>query len=173
MDVLLDLIKIVLPAALLLYAMYLTVRSFLNKQTEEKWLEIRNKNSETMLPLRVQAYERMCLFLERINPGNLIMRLNAPEYNAKEFQQLLLREIREEYNHNLAQQIYMSNEVWGAVMNAKEEIVMSINQAAEALTEEDRSIVLAKRVFEQMATRKVDVVDFAIKSLKEEVRTLF
>lgn len=173
MDVIQDLIKIVLPAALILYAMYLVVRSFLNKQMEEKWLEIRNMSSETILPLRVQAYERMCLFLERIAPDQLIMRLNSSEYNARELQSVLLHEIREEFAHNLAQQIYISDAAWDALKNAKEQLVMNINAAADELDENARSIDLARRIFEITSSQKLDVNTYALKVLKDEVRTLF
>jgi tRNA isopentenyl-2-thiomethyl-A-37 hydroxylase MiaE len=173
MDVLLDFIKIVLPAGIILYAMYLTIRAFLNKQMEEKWLEMKQKNQETLLPVRIQAYERMCLFLERISPGNLILRLNVGGYTTKDLQQALLQEIREEFNHNVAQQIYMSNEAWAAITNAKEDVIMLINQSAEQLSADDSGLALAKKIFETMAERKVDIIDYALKLIKEEVRSLF
>src|SRR5436305_409786 len=91
-----DFIQILLPAALVLYAMYLTVKSFLDKETERKLIDLKTKNSEIVVPIRLQAYERMCLFLERITPNNLLVRLNDTAYSAMELQQVLLSEIRQE-----------------------------------------------------------------------------
>src|SRR4028119_1270098 len=118
MEIFGDLIKILLPAAAVLYAMYLTVKAFLNKDFDKRLVDIKIKNTELTLPLRLQAYERMCLFLERISPHNLVVRLNEPAYNAIQFHQKLLLEIREEYNHNLSQQVYMSDQSWTYVKNA-------------------------------------------------------
>jgi len=115
MDALIDFVKIVIPASVVLYAVYLTVRSFIAKEIELKKLEVRAKGIETILPARLQAYERITLFLERISPQNLLIRLSDPAYSAREFQKLLLDEIRNEYNHNVSQQVYMSEEVWNLV----------------------------------------------------------
>src|SRR5690606_6021575 len=126
MDALIEFGKILIPASVVLYAAYLLVRSFIQKEIEMKKLEIRGKSIETVLPSRLQAYERMTLFLERISPQNLLIRLSGPGMTAREFHQLLLSEIRTEYNHNASQQVYMSQEVWDLIINAKEDLIVSI-----------------------------------------------
>ena len=78
-------------------------------------------------PLQVDATQRMVLFLERISPNNLIMRLNNPGLPARAFQQKLLENIRSEYEHNLAQQIFISAEAWNITKQSKEEVVKIIN----------------------------------------------
>jgi hypothetical protein len=113
MDAVIEFGKILIPASIVLYAAYLLVRSFLAKEIELKKLEIRGRSIETVLPLRLQAYERMCLFLERISPQNLLIRLNVGLIPAKEFHQMLLAEIRNEYNHNVSQQIFMTEACLG------------------------------------------------------------
>ena len=170
MEVLTDFAKIILPAGAVLYAMYLTVRSFLKKDMEMKFLEIKMKNTETVLPIRLQAYERMCLFLERITPNNLIPRLNAATYNAIEFQQILLKELREEYNHNLSQQVYMSDEAWSLIKNAMEEVVVIINESAQHLTEKNKSLDLAKVIIENLLERNIDPIAYPLKFIKDEIR---
>src|SRR6188474_3466243 len=112
MDAILDLIKIVVPASIVLYAVFLIVRSFITKEIELRKLEVRTRSIETILPARLQAYERMTLFLERIAPQNLLIRLNNPGFTARDFQKVLLDEIRNEYNHNVSQQVYTGEEVW-------------------------------------------------------------
>jgi len=168
MEQVLEFAKILVPAGLVMYAMYLMVKSFLNKELEKKMLEIRGKSIETVLPNRLQAFERMCLFLERIAPSSLILRLNNGEYSAKEFQHILLNEIREEYNHNVSQQIYMSIEVWNLVKNAKEDLVTVVNEAATALGDEATSMDLSKQVLE-IAHSRPDNINHALIALKNEI----
>src|SRR5690606_1116161 len=119
-----------------LYGAYLLVRMFVQKEINLKKLEVRGKGMDTILPNRLQAYERMALFLERISPQNLLVRLSTTGMTSKEFHQLLLSEIRNEYNHNVAQQVYMSEDVWNLIKNAKEDLILSINDAAGEMSME-------------------------------------
>lgn len=173
MEVLIEFGKIILPAGAVLYAVFLTVRMFLTKDLEKRLLELKMKNTDTIMPIRLQAFERVCLFLERISPNNLIMRVNDDEYKSGQFQQILLHEIREEFNHNLSQQVYMSDEAWNMVKNAMEEIVMIINEAAGSVDAESKSIELAKKIFEVTMGREKQAVDFALKTIKDEIRGVF
>jgi hypothetical protein len=173
MEVLSDLIKILLPAGLVLLGIYLTVDSMLRKQFEKNLLEIRTKNTEVLLPVRMQAYERMALFLERISPHNLILRINQPNMTAGELQAVMLHEIREELNHNLSQQIYMSEVVWTLIRNASEDIVSTINTCAQQTESEMPSIELARRIFEQQMNQSGDSIQKAMSELKKEVSLFY
>lgn len=172
-DIIGDLVKILFPAAAVLYGMYLTVKSFLNKDFEKRLVEIKVKNTEQILPLRLQAYERMCLFLERISPHNLVVRLNEPAYTVAQFHQRLLMEIREEFNHNLSQQIYTSDQSWALIKNAMEEVVAVINKSAIGMPQDARSIELAKMIFENLVQRTEDPTAKALKFIKNEIRQVF
>lgn len=169
MDTLIEFGKILLPAALVLYAMYLGVKVMIARELTKKELEIRQKNIEITLPVRLQAYERMILFLERITPNNLLVRVNQHELSAREFHQILLKEIRDEYNHNVSQQVYMSIDVWEEVKTAKEDLITAINASANGLSDEASSLELAKKLLEYMMEKNVDPIDHAIKSLKAEI----
>ena len=173
MEVLIEYGKILLPAGVVLYAVYLTVRSFMVKEIELKRLEIRTRSIETILPNRLQAYERMCLFLERISPPNMLMRLNNPGYSAREFHKFLLDEIRNEYNHNVSQQIYMSEEVWSMIKNAKEDLTILINEASTAMDSEASSLDLSRKIFELTLEKKVDPIGHALSELRKEIQQTF
>lgn len=173
MNALIEYGKILLPASIVLYAVYLTVRSFINKEIELKRLEVRSHSIETILPNRLQAYERICLFLERISPPNLLLRLNNPGYSAKEFHKLLLDEIRNEYNHNVSQQIYMSEEVWNMVRNGKEDLVIMINEASASMSAEATSLELSRKIFELSLEKKVEPISHALVELKKEIQQTF
>jgi len=173
MDTFIELSKILLPAALVLYAMYLAIKTIIAKELTAKQLDMRQRSIEVALPIRLQAYERITLFLERITPNNLIVRLNQSGISAKEFQQILLKEIRDEYNHNVSQQVYMSEEVWDLVKTAKEDLITDINAASDGLKEAASSLDLAKRLFENLMTKNIDPVDHAIRELKKEIHITF
>lgn len=169
MESLIEFGKILLPAALVLYAMYLGVKVMVAKELAQKQMDIRQKSIEITLPARLQAYERMSLFLERISANNLVLRVNQADFNAREFHQILLKEIRDEYNHNVSQQVYMSEEVWQEIKAAKEELIIGINASSEGLPDDATSLDLAKNLFEFMMNKDVDPIDNALKSLKEEI----
>jgi hypothetical protein len=173
MEIIGDFIKILLPAAAVMYGMFLTVRSFLNKDFEKKLIDIRIKNNEIVLPIRLQAYERMALFLERISPHNLIIRVNDPAYNVAQLHQRMLMEIREEYNHNLSQQVYMSDQAWGLVKNSMEEVIAVINKSSNNMPPDARGIELAKMIFENLVQRNEDPVNKALKFMKKEIQQVF
>lgn len=173
MEALIEFGKILIPASLVLYAVYLTVRSFILKEIELKRLEVRSRSIETVLPARLQAYERMTLFLERIAPQNLLIRLNNSGFTARDFHKVLLDEIRNEYNHNVSQQVYMGEEVWSQIRNAKEDLVILINEAASTQAPEATSIDLSKKIFEMLMEKKVDLISHALIELKKEIQQTF
>lgn len=166
------LIIVVLGAAIV-YGVYLTVTTVAEKVFEKQKWDIRYKTVEITLPLRLQAYERMSLFLERISPNNLLLRLVPSAMNALELQQILLNDIREEYNHNVAQQIYISSNAWNQINNAMNEIVADINKAATEVTQESPASDLAKKIFAHVIQREVQPATHALKILKEEIREIF
>jgi len=173
MNTLIEFGKILIPASIVLYAVYLVVRSFIAKEIELKRLEVRSRSIETILPVRLQAYERMTLFLERISPQNLLIRINTAGLTARDFHRMLLDEIRNEYNHNVSQQVYMSEGVWALVKNAKEDLVILINEASSQVHAEASSIDFAKRIFELALEKKVDPIGHALSEVKKEIQQIF
>lgn len=173
MDALIEFIKILVPASIVLYGAYLLVRMFIQKELDVKKLEVRSRSIETVLPNRLQAYERMALYLERISPQNLLVRLSTSGMTSKEFHQLLLSEIRNEYNHNVAQQVYMSENVWNLIKNAKEDLILSINDAAGEMKMESTSLDLSRKIFEKAINKQVDPIAHALTELKKEIQQTF
>lgn len=173
MEYLTDLIQILLPAGLVLYAVYLIVRNFLQKQFDSQLIQLKSKNTEMVLPTRLQAYERVCLLLERISPNNMLLRLSDPSLSAYEFQNLLLSEIRDELNHNLSQQVYMSDEAWNRVKGTVNIIIGVIQDAAQEMSPEKNSIDLAQGIFDKMIKLNSDPVGETLSFVKNEIRQVF
>lgn len=154
-------------------SMLLLTRQFLNREYQRRLLELRMKNAETVLPIRLQAYERICLFLERITPSNMLVRVSAANLTAPEYQRVLLTEIRNEYNHNVSQQIYMTSDAWQGVKNARETVVTLINRSFHELPGHARGTDLAKRILEHVIEQEVDPTAPAIAQLKRELSQVF
>lgn len=173
MEMVYDLLKITIPAGLVLYLAYLLVRSFLQKQLDEIAFSVRQKNQEIVVPIRLQAYERIVLLLERITPSNLISRLSSSDYTAEEFQQILIHEIRNEFNHNLSQQVYMSDSAWTYVTTAVEQTISVINSSTNTLDEKAKGFDLARAILENTAGEEMDTPKQAIKYIKEEIQDVF
>ena len=173
MEMVYDLLKITIPAVLVLYLAYLLVRSFLQKQLDEIAFGVKQKNQEVVVPIRLQAYERVVLLLERITPSNLLSRLGNPDYSAEEFQHILIHEIRNELNHNLSQQVYMSDSAWTYVTTAVEQTISLINSSVNGLKEKAKGIDLARAVLENGAGEEIATANQAIKFIKEEIQEIF
>jgi len=163
----------VMLGAGVIYGTYLTITTVADKVLQKQKWDVRNKNTEIILPLRLQAYERMSLFLERISPSSLLLRLVPSATSALELQQLLLNDIREEYNHNVAQQIYMSNNAWEQIGHAMNELVADINKAASELPNEATPADLGKKIFAIVIAREVQPTTHALRIIKDEIREIF
>lgn len=166
-------LTVLLLGALVTFGVYLTITTVADKIFQKQKWDIRSKNIEITLPLRLQAYERMCLFLERITPSNLLLRLVPSAMSALELQQILLQEIRDEYNHNVAQQLYISGQSWEQITNAMNETVAVINQSASEVSAEAQPSDLAKKIFSHVIEKETQPAAHALKVLKEEIRELF
>lgn len=173
MEFLFDVLKITVPAGLVLWGTYNTMSRFLEKEKEEKRLKRNETSKKTILPLQLKAYERLTLFLERISPENIIQRSQKNNMTCSELQMALLKTIRMEYEHNLAQQIYVSDEAWESVFLAKESINQLVNASMASVPPHVPAIELAKRIIEAYHNSDTTPTEEAIKTLKLEVKELF
>ncbi len=128
------------------------------------------KNQSVVLPLRLQAYERMALFLERIDPNQLVLRIHTAGLTVSEEQNLLLTAIRSEFEHNISQQIYLSDAVWQKVCEAKSDIEAIINTVANDYDKDADSREYAETVL--AVTSQKPVVELAIQILKADMQKL-
>ncbi len=169
MDSFLEIIKLGLPAAFVLYGMYLAIKVMVSKSLLTKELDIKIKSLEITLPVRMQAFERMSLFLERISTENLLVRINQPGMTASDLHAAILEEVRNEFNHNVAQQVYLSPELWGMVVSAKEDLVTKVNATFEEIDSDASSVDYAKRLLELTIATDISSIELALTSLKEEL----
>jgi len=154
-------------------AAYYVIRVFLDHEIKELKQTGKDDTRRASLPLRFQAYERIVLFLERINPENLVLRVSEAGMEKDLLHSRLLGVVREEYEHNLAMQIYMSDKAWELVKRAKEEVLSDINAAAAMMGDKNSAADLGSKIISLHLEKKAAAHDTALKVIKEEIKEIF
>jgi len=168
-----EILKFILPSLVMLAAVYYVVGGFLrNSERRQKEKTVRG-NQKLITPLRLQAYERLVLFLERISPELLVMRVDYPAKTCEQLHSGLLQTIRAEFEHNLSQQLYISAEAWKSVKHAKDYTIALINNAAKDLDGQAPAIVLSRKILEMAMELDQAVSEKAINELKKEIQQIF
>jgi hypothetical protein len=163
----------VVPAVLVLVTAFYLIRKFLDNQHKLRLIEARLQTQKDLLPLKLQAYERLTLFLERIAPNNLLGRVYQPGMTVREFHLELLSVIKQEFEHNVTQQIYVSPQAWHAVRRAREDVVRLINTSAAGADPQGKGAELNKRIFESILSEEEQPTQKAIDYIKEEVNRYY
>lgn len=168
-----ELMKIFLPAILVFFTAFIFFeKTQKRKLSTPKPEPADNQKTKIFLPLKLKAYERLIIFLERMKPSRLIMRINDSSFNSSQLQIECLRNIREEFEHNLSMQMYISEKSWLHIKAAKEETLELIKIAGSKVAPGGSNMDLAKAVFELESETKNAHIDLAINMLKAEVRAL-
>ena len=149
-----------------------TLRKFLEKDVQMKVLEDRNSRQKESLPLKLQALERLILFLERISPNSILVRVHRGGMSAMQLQSELVVTIRAEFEHNLSQQIYVSEQAWEEVKAAKEEMIKIINNAFSYVGANATGIQMSSQIFEQVLKMENVPAQKAVDFLKSEAKKL-
>lgn len=173
MEIVLEIIKYTLPAAIVFVGVYFILKSFMDAERRKMEMNYRTGNSKTITPVKLQAYERMILFLERISISNMVMRIYNGKMSAKELQNALLASIRSEYDHNVSQQLYISSKTWALIKSTREENVKVINSCAEQLKDDASGLELSQFLLELVGQMEKMPTDVAIEALKNEVNKAF
>lgn len=177
MEVALDLIKTLLPLLAIVALVYIILKK--NTEKELKAIALNNRKTpvdttvseklKLTLPIKLQAYERIVMFLERIAPSSLVMRVHKSGMSAKLLHADLLKTIREEFEHNVSQQIYISENAWNLTKQAKEETIKIINLATSKMDDNATSIDLSKAIFEMMMHMQQSPSGIALDYIHKEV----
>lgn len=183
-EIILTLIKYIIPTIFIFGAAYyftnkwydiqsqkMKVDAILDKGKTSSPLSTQSANAKLFFPMQIDAVQRMVLFLERITPTSMVLRLHNPGLPAKAFQQKLIEAVRDEFEHNLAQQVYVSSEAWEHVKMGKEEVVKIINMAATKMEPTALAGELGQAIFEITAQMKQQPTELPIEVLKAELRS--
>ncbi len=147
-------------------AYYLFDSYFKDQQNTRRWL-LQKDNQKEALPLRLQAYERLALLLERINPAKLLVRVAPTNTDKVAYQNLLIHHIEQEYEHNITQQVYVTDDLWTMLLTAKNAIIQNIRK-----TTLDASVTNADQLREKILSNLLEgqsASSLALSFLKSEV----
>ncbi|MCX6284605.1 MAG: hypothetical protein NTW31_10265 [Bacteroidetes bacterium] len=158
-------------AAWLLIAYYLRLKYKYTMAPAQVNTDI-SESKRITLPLKLQAYERIVMFLERIQPANLVMRVQRSEMNVPELQLAMIKTIREEFDYNLSQQVYISSTAWEMIKNAREESISIINRAAGQLDPLDPAPALIRVIFDISLQNENPATAAALNYVKDEARLM-
>ena len=158
------------------FIFFKVVKTYFDNQQKMQMLQMkideRKESLKVVTPIRLQAYERMALYLERISPNSLILRTFRPGMDIKSLQTAMTKAIRDEWEHNLSQQVYLTTESWNRIREAKEEMINLINGSAVKLSADADPTGLAGAIFESCAKSKIPT-DEAIEFMKNEIQERF
>ena len=157
------------------WIVYVLVRRYFDNRQKEQLLQMkldeRREALKVVTPIRLQAYERMALFLERISPNSLVLRCYQPGLDLRLLQGVMTKNIRDEWEHNLSQQVYVSEELWTRIREAKDEMVNLVNSAAVSLADTSDPTRLAASIFASAADHSP--VDGALEAMHKELKEIF
>lgn len=165
-----EILKYTLPALVVLASSYLILKQFLTSKEKLALLDYQQSMATQKLPLKLQAYERLMLFCERIDMKNLIFRLLTKEITPQNLSNAMLVSIQKEYEHNLAQQVYVSDSLWKIISQAKNNIQGLITQSITDLKEGGTSEDLLE-LLQQKSGKSTQSLEIAKKAIREEIKT--
>ncbi|MFW5886377.1 MAG: hypothetical protein ACOCUL_01345, partial [Bacteroidota bacterium] len=148
MSLLIQVLIVTIPPLAVFLTAYYMLRSYFDHVQKKTEIDSKRENQQIIVPVKLQAYERLILFLERISPESLIMRVNKPGESSKQLQGEMLANIRAEFEHNLAQQIYVSAKAWEIIKSAKNNTIKIINTASDHVDPSSPSLQLSQKIIE-------------------------
>jgi hypothetical protein len=169
MEALTDILKITIPALIVFFTSYFLLRNMIRNDQDKRRQELILQNGRTVMPIRLQAYERIILFLERISLESMLVRVNTREMTSGQLHSALLATIRSEFEHNLSQQIYMTQQAWEVVKNARSNMIKIINSEAEKMPANSTGMALSKKLLETVMELDKEPTRVAIDFIKAEV----
>jgi len=166
----LEIAKIILPA----FAVMLLALFFFDRLTDQKKTKYKSskdvERGKVVLPLKIKAYERLIVMMERFRPKGLVMRSNTGHMTAGQLQLEIMRNIREEFEHNISLQMYVSERAWLAVGDAKENALQLVKVASTKVQPESTALELSQEIFTLQEKVGAQAIDMALKALNLEIK---
>lgn len=170
--IMIEVLKYCLPALVVLLATWIVMHKlFVNEQQKREW-ELKRAAQKEISPIRLRAYERLALMLERTQPEHMLVDLDISGMSVQQLQQRLLQTIRLEFDHNMSQQIYVSEPVWEKIMSARAQMAAFVTAMAMQLPPDSTSLDYAKIMLTAYNTNGETANATALHALKEEAATL-
>ena len=168
-----DILKYTIAGLGIVWIAFYLIKPYLDRGERLQLIELKKAISTQTLPLRLQAYERVVLFIERVNPGNMLIRLNGPAYSATELHSIVVEEIRSEYQHNITQQIYVSARAWAVVKRVKDDTLGIVNNSIKGLPENASGLDYSKVILMELSQLEDNPYDIGAGLIRKDVEELF
>ena len=173
MNDLIEISKYLIPLIVLLISVLLILKHFSDKEKTMQKFELIRSNNKLITPIRLQAYERIILLLERMKPDAMALRIQNPSFDAKQIQMLMLETVRKEFNHNLSQQVYLTEETWSTIVNAKEQVVRLINLVGTTIKHDVKSGDFIRSLIEMYNDLEIKPIENTLRIVKKEALIFF
>jgi len=167
-EVLLQILVATIPALVVFFTIYFLMKQFFDAQRQARQYDLHKSSQSQGLPLKMQAYERLSLFCERIALPNLLLRIRKNGMSVSEFRLALLLAIQQEYEHNVTQQVYVSSQLWEIIKLAKDFSLDVISAAAEGLSSRADAQQLADAIIRKLQEQPTDPLQQAQLAIKKE-----
>lgn len=172
MDKLFDILAYCIPALVVLGCVYVVLMQVFGAEREKRRWEMRKASQKEITPTRLRAYERLALLLERTQPEHMLLEINVAELSISELQRTLLHTIRQEFDHNLSQQIYVSSELWDKILSARDQVAAFVTAMTRQLPEGATTLDYAQVLMTSYMQNGTNPHEIAMMALKEEVKLL-
>lgn len=172
LSTILEIIKITIPALIVFFTVQTLLKQFLEGQYKARMLEFKQNQNNTTIPLRLGAYERLSLFCERISIPNLILRLRTDDMNATDLKMALMLGVQQEFEHNITQQVYVSDQLWQIVKIARDDTINIVNLVYNSIDPNADAREYAGTMFKYLQSREVMSTDKALVAIKKEAGLL-
>jgi hypothetical protein len=170
---LLEVLKFTLAGIGVVMVAFYLAKPYLENREKLQLLDLKKSTSAQTLPLRLQAYERVVLFIDLINPANLLPRLNATAYTAAELHSLIVTEVRNEFQHNVTQQLYVSGRAWQLVKRIKDDTLNLVNNVSKSLPEGSSGLDFSRAILSHLSKLEADPYDTAVNMVRTDLEELF
>jgi len=171
-SVILEIIKISVPALIVFFTVFYLMKQYLASQYQLKSLDFKQNQQSTTIPLRLQAYERLSLFCERIAVPNLILRLREENMSAANLRMAMLIATQQEFEHNITQQVYVSEQLWQIIKIARDDVMTVVNEIYEKMDTNEDASTYAKALFAHLSEREFMPLNQALVAIKKEAGIL-
>ena len=171
--VVLEIIKFTIPALIVFFTVYQLLKQYLDGQYRLRMMDFKQTQQNTAMPLRLQAYERMTLYCERINLPTLLLRNPNVGSTPAEMRYNLMMIIQNEFEFNVSQQVYLSPQLWEIIKLSKDDTLNSINIVYEKLSGSATNRSFNNALIRFYNERDASGPEKALMAIKKEVALLF
>jgi hypothetical protein len=173
MEFFLDILKLTIPGVIVGATAYMLLKALLDERQRIDQAILRNDSNKITLPLRLSAYERLMLLCDRADIANTMLRVRMPNMKVRELRGVLLMAINQEFEHNVSQQLYVSDTLWQIIRMAKNNTLSLVTMTGNDLDPDAPSEVYVNALLQAVEEQSITPLQTAILAVRMEAGKLF